>query len=224
MDNIETIISKSLAGEASSEEKEELKKWIRIDEDNRRRFYQYVNIWHISHPAFNPEEIKMEEAYQKVIKQLKTPMYHIFVGYWNKVAAIILLPLLVFSSYLFYQQKNQYSSTVYQEIYVPYGNRSKIDLPDGSIAFLNAGSSLKFPTTFSDERVVSLIGEGYFEVHSDLEHPFIVKTNCVEVKATGTIFNVEAYKNQPLSVTMLEGKVEVFFEKRQSYLKLKPGW
>lgn len=223
MNNIETIVSKYLAGEASTEEKEELKKWIAADENNQELFNQYANIWHIAHPAFDPEKIQVEEAYNKIMNQLKYPKYQVLMMYWSKIAAIILLPLLILSTYLFFQPKYQYSSAVYQEIYVPYGNRSKIDLPDGSIAFLNAGSSLKFPMTFSNERIISLVGEGYFEVHSDSEHPFIVKTGCAEVKATGTMFNVEAYKNQPLAVTMMEGKVEVFFEKRQSYLKLRPG-
>ena len=104
-----------------------------------------------------------------------------FLHYWQQVAAILLLPLLILSAYLYFKPASQIAET-YQELFTPYGTWSVVNLPDGSKVWLNAGSSLKYPTQFNDkQRVVSMQGEAYFEVESDKEHPFIVKnktTNC----------------------------------------------
>jgi ferric-dicitrate binding protein FerR (iron transport regulator) len=92
-----------------------------------------------------------------------------------------------------------------------FGTFSLLELPDGSKVWLNSGSSLRYPDKFSsDNRTVYLIGEAYFEVHSDKTMPFFVNTPYFTVKATGTKFSVRAEKKflRP-SVTLIEGKVAV---------------
>ncbi len=92
---------------------------------------------------------------------------------------------------------------------VPYGRRSRIELPDGTKAWLNSGSILHFPSTFSgDKREVVLTGEMYIEVKKQ-EVPFVVKTTDFRVEVLGTAFNVSAYEQQQQSVVLLEGSVEV---------------
>jgi ferric-dicitrate binding protein FerR (iron transport regulator) len=88
---------------------------------------------------------------------------------------------------------------------------SKIDLPDGSTVWLNSGSKLKYPLAFDGkERNVSLSGEAFFKVHADKSHPFIVATQGLDVTATGTQFNVEAYASDTITaITLVEGKVDV---------------
>ena len=143
-----------------------------------------------------------------------------FIRYWQYAAAILLLPLVVFSSYLFISnQRTEYSQVAYQEVFAPYGTHSRVNLPDGSLVWLNAGSSLKYPTVFDwDKRQVELSGEAYFEVESDPEHPFIVQTDGVEVSAVGTAFNVEAYRNDSIvAVTMAIGKVNVSLGKQRVF-------
>lgn len=100
---------------------------------------------------------------------------------------------------------------VYQEISSPFGVTSKINLPDGSVVWLNSGSKLKFPIAFvGKERNVYLSGEAYFQVHSDKQHPFIVGTNHLKVTATGTQFDVESYSSDSItSVTLIKGVVNV---------------
>ena len=79
----------------------------------------------------------------------------------------------------------------FNEVTAPYGTVSTLTLPDSSKVWLNAGSTLKYPTAFtSNVREVEMSGEAYFEVHADKKHPFIVSTGDLKVTATGTAFNV----------------------------------
>ncbi|WP_443939738.1 FecR family protein [Pedobacter sp. MW01-1-1] len=92
------------------------------------------------------------------------------------------------------------------------GEQMQVILPDGSLVFLNAESSLKYPTSFvkKTHREVSLVGEGYFEVAKDKAHPFIVKTAQQDVEVLGTHFNINSYANEPnIKTTLLEGSVQV---------------
>ncbi|WP_431292934.1 FecR family protein [Pedobacter sp. P26] len=85
-------------------------------------------------------------------------------------------------------------------------------LPDGTIVFLNAESSLKYPVSFVEKgkRQVFLTGEGYFEVAKDRSHPFIVKTTRQEVQVLGTHFNINSYDDEAATTTtLLEGSVLV---------------
>ncbi|NMA51371.1 MAG: DUF4974 domain-containing protein [Mollicutes bacterium] len=92
---------------------------------------------------------------------------------------------------------------------VPYGRRSRIELPDGTKAWLNSGSILQFPSTFTgDKREVVLTGEMYIEVKKR-DMPFVVKTTDFSVEVLGTAFNVSAYEKQQQSVVLVEGSVGV---------------
>lgn len=146
-----------------------------------------------------------------------------FLHYWQQVAAILLLPLLILSAYLYFKPASQIAET-YQELFTPYGTWSVVNLPDGSKVWLNAGSSLKYPTQFNDkQRVVSMQGEAYFEVESDKKHPFIVKTKQLTVEATGTAFNVNAYApDHVAAVTLVKGKVAVTLDQKKT-ISLSPG-
>ena len=146
-----------------------------------------------------------------------------FLHYWQQVAAILLLPLLILSAYLYFKPASQIAET-YQELFTPYGTWSVVNLPDGSKVWLNAGSSLKYPTQFNDkQRVVSMQGEAYFEVESDKEHPFIIKTKQLTVEATGTAFNVNAYApDHVAAVTLVKGKVAVTLDQKKT-ISLSPG-
>jgi hypothetical protein len=97
------------------------------------------------------------------------------------------------------------------ELVVPYGKRSRIELSDGTKVWLNSGSVLKFPTTFTGKtRNVYLAGEMYVEVAEDLKKPFFAHTSDFQVKVYGTRFNISAYRDsQSQSVVLVEGSVGV---------------
>lgn len=120
--------------------------------------------------------------------------------------------------------QNSHPLTIqYNTITTPRGGQYQIELEDGSKVWLNAESSLKFPTVFAgNERKVEIMGEGYFEIAQNAAKPFIVNTGEVKVKVLGTHFNINAYEDEgKMKVTLLEGRVEVLSKGNQ--LKIEPG-
>ncbi|MGW9683988.1 FecR family protein [Flagellimonas sp. 2504JD1-5] len=103
---------------------------------------------------------------------------------------------------------------VFNEIYVPYGQTFKLTLSDGTKVWLNAGTRLKFPQNLSSStqnRIVYLDGEAYFDVTRDEKRPFIVNAENLDVQVLGTQFNVSAYKaDGKIATTLVEGSVKVY--------------
>lgn len=100
---------------------------------------------------------------------------------------------------------------VYNTLSTPNGGQYQLTLPDGTRVWLNAASSLRYPTAFNGaERTVQLSGEGYFEVAPNAAQPFIVSTASGTVTVLGTHFNVNAYTDEQVyRTTLLEGRVQV---------------
>lgn len=101
---------------------------------------------------------------------------------------------------------------------VPRGKQSSFKLPDGTLIWLNAGSTISYPTRFTGkQRLVFLTGEAYFEVvklmvpdSNGVGVPFVVKTDQQEIEVLGTHFNVSAYPNDHnVKTVLLEGSVKV---------------
>jgi len=105
----------------------------------------------------------------------------------------------------------------------PTGGQYNIVLADGTKVYLNAVSSIKYPTQFNgDQRVVELDGEAYFEVAKNKNKPFIVKSGDQDIEVLGTHFNVHAYTNESvIKTTLLEGSVAVSYKNQKEVLK--PG-
>lgn len=213
---MEELIIKSFSEEITSGEKAVLNKWIKDNAENEAYFAQLKNIWQVSHPAFAIAEIDTEKAEENINRQLNRQHYRrsqnsLFV-WWQRVAAVIVLPFMLLAGYLLLRDASPViTETVYQEVVAPHGVHSRINLPDGSIAWLNSGSKLQYPVVpQKGKRDVFLSGEAYFEVQSDKNNPFLVTTENVTIKATGTAFNVEAYSSDTIvAVTLIEGKISV---------------
>ncbi|WP_343748184.1 FecR domain-containing protein [Fluviicola sp.] len=107
-------------------------------------------------------------------------------------------------------------------ISIPRGGEYQLILPDGTRVWLNAQTTIKYPTRFNGaERRVSVNGEAYFEVTKDAEHPFIVETDKQEIKVLGTHFNVNTYNTGKTVTTLAEGSVKVSSSEGSKFLK--PG-
>lgn len=111
----------------------------------------------------------------------------------------------------------------YNTLSTPRGGQFQIILPDGTKVWLNAASSLRYPTTFAGtEREVQLIGEAYFEVAKMNGMPFSVKVKDMEVQVLGTHFNVMAYQDETsIRTTLLEGAVRISHDAQLT--SLHPG-
>lgn len=112
---------------------------------------------------------------------------------------------------------------VYNMISTPKGGQYQLELPDGSLVWLNATSSIRFPTSFTEkERRVEITGEAYLEVAKKPSKPFVVTVNGSEIRVLGTHFNINAYGDEDnLRTTLLEGSIK-FIDGNSSHI-LHPG-
>ncbi|QEC72250.1 DUF4974 domain-containing protein [Arachidicoccus ginsenosidivorans] len=112
----------------------------------------------------------------------------------------------------------------YNTMTTPRGGKYQLVLPDGTKVWLNADSRIKYPTRFTGaNRIISMVGEAYFEVAKDAKHPFIVETSRgMNVRVLGTHFNICDYPDQPVvRTTLLEGSVRVIYH--SDSLMIVPG-
>jgi transmembrane sensor len=115
-----------------------------------------------------------------------------------------------------------YINSSLHNLITPAGGQYKVILPDGSMVWLNASTSLRYPTRFADSaRHVQLNGEAYFEVAADPRRPFTVQLNHGStVKVLGTHFNISSYSNEPTgNVTLLEGSIALSLNNRTRTLR-----
>lgn len=127
-----------------------------------------------------------------------------------------------------YDVQEQAASASINTLVTPRGGQYQLILPDGSKVWLNAASSLRYPTAFNESaRTVELQGEAYFEISTQKtgngeKVPFFVKTGKMEVEVLGTHFNVMAYPDeQGISTTLLEGAVRLRNDNMNTLIK--PG-
>lgn len=113
----------------------------------------------------------------------------------------------------------------YATLNTPRGGQYRLTLPDGSKVILNAESSVRYPTAFTEkERKVELEGEAFFDVKENKAHPFVVATDKQQVTVTGTTFNVNAYgDNNRTITTLVTGSVNVTSKTNSVTATLKPG-
>lgn len=236
------LLDKYLNNNCTLQEVDEVIQWMK-----QQSFYnECKKLGKIDWQQFNDEESivsdeKLENLLDKIHHKLNIEEPHVIqmnrkriIGWVTKAAAIILIPVLAFLFYTISENDkltNQVASVSVDslEVIAPVGSRTVVELSDGTVVHLNYGSRIKYPQNFSGEtRSVALIGEGYFEVAHNPDKPFVVSTGIIDVKAVGTVFNVNAYpENNNITTTLVEGKV--LLEKQlpgENFIQLgamKPG-
>lgn len=156
------------------------------------------------------------QTWSELKENYKIPRYfNIPLKKLYRLAAAIMIPLLlvgglggviIAKSFL-----NNYSHNAFTTIYSPGGQKTKVTLPDKSIVWLNAKTTLKYTSAFNEkQRNVYLDGEAFFDVTHDKTRPFIVKTSTINIKVYGTTFNVKAYKEDGVTeATLVKGKISI---------------
>lgn len=110
------------------------------------------------------------------------------------------------------------------ELSTPRGGTYQMTLPDGSKAWLNAASTIKYPSSFSGkERIVEIAGEVYFDIHEDSKRPFKVLSRGQEVEVLGTEFNISAYPDEnETKTTLVNGKIRLSLAAKPGEASLNP--
>ncbi|MEZ4968736.1 MAG: FecR family protein [Flavobacteriaceae bacterium] len=133
--------------------------------------------------------------------------------------------------HLDYSNPTEVEKLIYNTLTVPNGKRFRVVLSDGTIAHLNAGSSLKYPVKFMEHhnRQVFLNGEAYFDVTTNKSAPFIVTSGSLDVRVLGTKFNISSYpEDQQINTVLVEGAVSLYSSKKDydpiKAIRLEPGY
>ena len=211
--DINNIIARYFGGTATPDDIERLRHWIEQSPENKRIFFEQQDLWEALAPSFSVTDSDTEKAERKVMAKAgiaprRFGIIRKLVVFWSRIAAVAILPLIAVVAYFLLKPEKVPLQDITLSTY--YGCTSKATLPDSTVVWLNANSSLSYPQDlmYDGKREVNLHGEAYFDVYSDAAHPFTVHTQYISVTATGTEFNVNAY-DQNASVTLAEGKVEI---------------
>ena len=227
------VLIRYCAGQATEQECKVVEAWLLQSEEHEQLLKQLLSLsWNTDLLRVVPQ-VDTEQAWQRISRKLQGDTVSLPRRLWmgfQRVAAILLLPLIMTFSILCYYagQSAKEESDRLVEVRTNPGMTTQLELPDGTLVHLNSESVLRYPVAFAEaERQVELEGEAYFEVEKDPEHPFVVKTpHQTQVEVLGTTFNLEAYKSAPeLQATLLTGKIRFVYAQGATMhtLELKPG-
>lgn len=212
---IDELIATYLSQGLEAEKLAELENWLKASPENQKHFQQMREIWFSTISANEEERYNKDEAYSRFLNRTrqthqkektvkKLSLHKFFYG----AAAVALLCLISFASYRTgtEQVKKQFAEMVVE---APLGSKTRLYLPDGTLVWLNAGSTITYSQGFGvEERKLKLSGEGYFEVTHNKQLPFEITTKELQLKVLGTKFNFRNYpEDEEVSVSLLEGKV-----------------
>jgi transmembrane sensor len=222
-ESLKNLIHGYLSNQVSEEDIKKLKYWIDLSDDNKKQFNEFARAWMLVSQAsprgkFNRAKYsewkklsdKLAAKNEKVPRITISPLQRAV-----SIAAVILLLLSVGSTIAWRITSQKLHSLIsmetIQQIKAPMGGRSEVILPDGSKVKLNAGSKISYSNKYGyTERNIILEGEGYFEVETNPQIPFVVEASGLKIKALGTKFNVKAYPEEDAIITtLIEGTVRI---------------
>lgn len=220
----EEVLASYLRGELEAADAAAVETWYEASAANRKKLGQVYYILFINDRINASEEIDVEHS----LRELKARMHPRRRGYrrivWRVAAAAAVIMILITGSLgtLTVAERLEQPLTVYTQL----GERSQVELPDGTKVWLNSSSRVEYRSTlFSRERRVKMKGEVYFEVAHDEHSPFIVSTNGLDVRVLGTKFNIRNIEQKHLvSTVLLEGSVMAYAEGNEAYsVRLRPS-
>ena len=225
------LIVRYLSGEITHDEIIRLESWMGEKTANRNLFNEYKKVWESLGKVADTAGINVQEEWEKMKVKMRTSGYGYvfrnktikernFTFYFVRIAAVLLIGLFLGITGILINRNLGYISYTTDE------TTMTAQLPDGSQVTLNSNSSLRIQKEFrSDQRVVDLVGEAYFEVTPDSSRPFIVNADRIEIKVLGTSFNVNAYQDDSrIEVIVNTGQVAVTREgETTERIILKPG-
>jgi transmembrane sensor len=235
---IKEIIIKVISGCALPAEISGLQSWIASSKANEAYFNEINHAWQVSGSVSPNQRFNEEQAWDKnkalrnsSKNQGKAKKFRIYQVL--KIAAILIVTFLTGGIVSYYTMrsvvlKNYLGQSSMNEVVAPLGSKSQVQLPDGTIVWLNAGSRLQYAQSYNTgHRNVYLVGEAYFKVKKNPQKPFVVNTSEMKIKAYGTSFNVKAYPEEgTITTTLVEGIVKLESTSKQVKkleISLKPN-
>ena len=202
--DLTNLIRKFLAGEASDSEKKILNDW-----------YLQHNEKEVVWDADSAEEEKEVEArmlmhINKHVKASRPGIVSLNKRFIQRAAAVIIGFMLLLGGYSYFTQRNQSIKVLSAAIIAPvkFSENKYVVLPDSSVVVLHSGSKIQY--TFNGKRrLLTLVGEAYFDIKHKADQPFEIHTGNVTTTVLGTAFNIKSYPGQDVTVSVTRGKVSV---------------
>jgi ferric-dicitrate binding protein FerR (iron transport regulator) len=227
--DIKQTIFNYVNGSSTPEEMDLLLQWLQESTHNQQEFREIYDIWLSSRPSLS-DNADIEEALAKLKRRIRfsseaqnthsKPARRLI-----RIAVVaVMLPLFALGGYLL-RDLGSVPNVVMNRAITSAGSKAQFTLPDGSIVWLNANSTLEYPEIFvGKHRTVRLKGEAMFDVTENRALPFIVQADEMEIEVLGTRFAVQNYENNPAVETVLvEGSVKIDGEGLSSPHILVPG-
>lgn len=202
---------KYFTGKLSPSEKYKFLQEVESDESLKKDFIHFQNIYSATQLSSQPgDRAEGKRSFDKFISSLKSRERRIKLRGFLKYAAVIVAVVssTIFGT-LFLSDRQEGES--FNTLYVPAGQRAQITLEDGTEVWLNAQSTMKYPSKFSKKlRKVEIEGEAFFDVAKDSKRPFIVNAHHVDLEVLGTQFNIHSYsESKRAETTLVEGSLKV---------------
>ncbi|MEJ7693860.1 FecR family protein [Daejeonella sp.] len=209
-----------------------LQKEYGLKAEDFKDLHQIFNVKYLQEGI--PDRGSVEESWERFSSKIKNnsqpnlaPKSYYAKSYKVKklVFALLTAAALLVVVFNVFRSDNFSSTKKLNIVSTEHGSKSKVQMPDGSLIWLNSGSTITYDDHYGiKNRNVSLVGEAYFDIKHDPGHPFIIQTKSMRLKVLGTAFNVRAYKESMSSeATLIRGSLEVSFPSRPSeMIILKP--
>jgi len=228
---VEELLPGYLSGDLSDKDRAMMDEWRLESPENELIVQQSRKAWEAIPLLTEMEQFNSFAALKNVNTKISAKKH---ISWWisiQRIAAILLLPLLVYTGYLTIKSQKTISNehqSISQTVISRPGMVSQFNLSDGTKVWLNSGSELQFPLHFNgDKREVQLKGEAFFEVTKNENHPFRVNAAELKVEVLGTSFNVVNFDDDTQSeIVLVTGKVALSSESgksRKSFGTMIPG-
>lgn len=221
--HIDNLITKYLDKSITREECAELQEFLKKNRGNLSYFVELRDLWLYSGAIYQPST-STQAALLSFLKRLKRAITRSkirkAVYYTSQIAAVIVVAIILYTTAHPGNDTPHSTHTI-----LTAAQKSRVELPDGSIVWLNTDSKLVYPEAFSPtERVVSLEGEAYFDVAKNRACPFIVKSQGQEIKVLGTSFNVRNRLDSDYAeTTLVSGLISLRFDGDSTPVILSPN-
>ena len=197
--------------------------WIKLSPENRKTYNDILNCWALSGIRYENRKVDVDLPFRQFKR--RNFKIRVFTEYLKYAAAMLILLSVGALTQHMVSNNTLKQAISWCEVTVPFGQNVELAMSDSTKVWLNSGTKLRYPSTFGPKsRVVELDGEAFFDVATDKNHPFVIKTTYLDVEVTGTRFNVDSYTaNDKTNVTLVEGKVTIQNKSGNTVAELLPN-
>lgn len=222
----ESLLWRYFDKKVNEEEKCAVEDWVNSSEENKEMAHKVARIYFATGLLRTSKEVENRNELNKFWNKSERRKVLRMWRNVGRIAAVLLLPVVIFSIYLFTGRESAGMSEQMVEVRTQVGITNSVVLPDSSIVYLNSASVLKYPVHFTGNRNVYLQGEAYFVVRKQNGARFVVNTAAgAKIEVLGTEFNVNSNADD-VNTTLVKGSVKFVCQNKndkEEDIRMVPG-